>query len=237
MNPQNPSSPPAPAASRNLTTTAAAAALTTAPIATTEATVVARVKYHQRPYKDPLRELHPSSAVIRAGYRSDLSERAIKPPVFRSSTFEFASAQEGELFFQRAYDLPGTDGKAPGLVYSRLNNPNTEIFEDKMVALEKGSNYASAFPSGMSAISTSIMALVPQGGHLLYTNPVYGGTYFFLHSLCPGRLGITSAGINTSDPQILQESIENGTKRPKRLHLHSQFFFRFSQKNNVSLAY
>lgn len=60
-----------------------------------------------------------------AGYHSDLSERAIKPPVFRSSTFEFASAEEGELFFKRAYGLPGTDGKSPGLVYSRLNNPNT----------------------------------------------------------------------------------------------------------------
>ena len=125
-----------------------------------------------RSYKDPLRELHPSSAVMRAGYRADLSERAIKPPVFRCSTFEFADAQEGELFFQRAYGLEGSDGKSPGLVYSRLNNPNTEILEDKMVALEKESNYCSAFPSGMSAISTSIMALIPKGGHILYTNPV-----------------------------------------------------------------
>ena len=90
-------------------------------------------KLEERSYKDPLRELHPSSAVIRAGYNSDLSERAIKPPVFRSSTFEFASAQEGELFFQRAYRLPGNDSKSPGLVYSRLNNPNTEIFEDKIL--------------------------------------------------------------------------------------------------------
>jgi methionine-gamma-lyase len=168
------------------------------------------VKFVDRSYKDPLRELHPSSAVIRAGYRSDLSERAIKPPVFRSSTFEFASAEEGELFFQRAYNLPGNDGKPPGLVYSRLNNPNTEIFEDKMVSIEKGSGFASAFPSGVSAISTSVMALVPRGGHILYTNPVYGGTYFFLNFLCPDRLGITSTGIDTSDNTVLREAIENG---------------------------
>ena len=165
-----------------------------------------------RSYKDPLRELHPSSAVIKAGYHSDLSERAIKPPVFRSSTFEFATAEEGELFFQRAYGLSGDDGKSPGLVYSRLNNPNTEIFEDKMVAIEKGSGYASAFPSGMSAISTAIMALVPKEGHILYTNPVYGGTYFFLRSVCPDRLGITSATVDTSDERALRSAVSDAPR-------------------------
>jgi len=161
-----------------------------------------RVKIEKRSYKDPLRELHPSTAAIRAGYHSNLSERAVKPPVFRCSTFEFASAEEGELFFQRAYNLKGNDGQAPGLVYSRLNNPNTEIFEDKMVAVERGSKHASAFPSGMSAISTTIMALIAKGGHIIYTNPVYGGTALCLYvslftcpfpnkcsfsSLCPSR--------------------------------------------------
>lgn len=82
------------------------------------------IKYDMT-YKDPLRKYHPSTAVIIAGYRSDLSEEAIKAPIFRSSTFEFHNAKEGELFFQRAYNLPGTDNKKPGLVYSRLNNPNT----------------------------------------------------------------------------------------------------------------
>lgn len=168
--------------------------------------------HHRRSYKDPMRELHPSTAVIRAGYHSDLSERAIKPPVFRSSTFEFASAQEGELFFKRAYDLPGTDHKAPGLVYSRLNNPNTEIFEDKMVSVEKGSSFASAFPSGMSAISTTIMALVPSQGHLLYTNPVYGGTYFFLKSICPDRLGVTSTAVDTSNENALQKAVADAPR-------------------------
>ena len=125
---------------------------------------------HSRSYKDPRRELHPSTAVIMAGYRSDLSESAIKAPLFRTSTFEFTSAAAGELYFKRAYHLEGDDGEKPGLIYSRLNNPNTEILEDKMVALEKGSNYASAFPSGMSAISTTIMALVESGGHIIYVS-------------------------------------------------------------------
>jgi methionine-gamma-lyase len=150
-------------------------------------------------YKDPLRDFHPSTAVIHAGYRARLSENAVKPPVFRTSTFEFSRASEGAQFFERAYHLPGDDGQDPGLVYSRLNNPNTEIFEDKMVALEAGATHAAAFPSGMSAITTAILALVPQGGRILYSDPVYGGTYFFLKHLCPERFGITTACVDTSD--------------------------------------
>jgi methionine-gamma-lyase len=150
-------------------------------------------------YKDPLRAFHPSTAVIHAGYRARLSENAVKPPVFRTSTFEFSRAAEGAKLFTRAYHLPGDDGQAPGLVYSRLNNPNTEIFEDKMVALEAGATHAAAFPSGMSAITTAVLALVPPGGRLLYSDPVYGGTYFFLKHLCPERFGITTVCVDTSD--------------------------------------
>ena len=81
---------------------------------------MAHDRHRQHPeYKDPLRAFHPSTAVIHAGYRARLSENAVKPPVFRSSTFEFTSATEGATFFQRAYHLPGDDGQEPGLVYSR----------------------------------------------------------------------------------------------------------------------
>jgi methionine-gamma-lyase len=150
-------------------------------------------------YKDPLRAFHPSTAVIHAGYRARLSENAVKPPVFRTSTFEFSRAAEGARFFARAYHLPGDDGQDPGLVYARLNNPNTEIFEDKMVALEASATHAAAFPSGMSAITTAILALVPPGGRILYSDPVYGGTYAFLKHLCPERFDITTVGVDTSD--------------------------------------
>ena len=222
-------------------------------------------KHGNRSYKDPRRELHPSTAVITAGYRSDWSMAAIKAPIFRSSTFEFANAGDGELYFARAYNLaPLDDGVKPGLIYSRLNNPNTEILEDKMVALERGSAYASAFPSGMSAISTSVMALVPQGGHILYvsqvsyqmlwytvwqkhpppvltyhtschpcnhshdaclfvhfqSSPVYGGTYFFLKTICPDRLGVTTQAVDTSDLHKVATAIQN-TPRLDAIYLES----------------
>ena len=84
----------------------------------------------ERNYKDPLRRYNPATSVILAGYRPRLLEYSGKVPLFRTSTFELKSAKDGAKFFDRAYHLPGDDGEDPGLVYSRLNNPNTEIVED-----------------------------------------------------------------------------------------------------------
>lgn len=159
-------------------------------------------------YKNPLRHYHPATSVILAGYRSGLSEFSVKAPLFRTSTFEFATAKHGEKFFQRAYHLKGDDGKDPGLIYSRLNNPNTEITEDKLVAAEQGGHHALLFPSGMSAISTSILALLPKGGRLAYTDPVYGGTYLFFKEFCPGRFGIETIPLDTSDIKKFEKQIK-----------------------------
>lgn len=159
-------------------------------------------------YKDTRRELHPSTRAILSGYSSRLSEGAVKPPLFRTSTFEFASAEEGRKFFQRAYHLPEDDGEEPGLIYSRLNNPNVEIWEDKMVAVENGAAYGVAFPSGMSAIATTVLATVPLGGRVLYTHPVYGGTYFFFEHLGT-RFGITATAVDTSNLAKVEEAMRD----------------------------
>ena len=159
-------------------------------------------------YKERRRELHPSTRAILSGYSSRLSEGAVKPPLFRTSTFEFANAEEGRQFFQRAYHLADDDGEEPGLIYSRLNNPNVEIWEDKMVAVENGAAYGVAFPSGMSAIATTVLAAVPLGGRVLYTHPVYGGTYFFFEHLGT-RFGVTSTAVDTSDLATVEEAMRD----------------------------
>lgn len=163
----------------------------------------------ERHYKDPLRQFHPATSVILAGYRSRLSEYSVKPPLFRTSTFEFANAEEGARFFRRAYHLPGDDGKEPGLVYSRLNNPNCEIIEDKLVAAEKGATHGLLFPSGMSAISTSLLALLPQGAKILASDPVYGGTYYFLKEMGPARFGLQCKFVDTSDLKAVRRVLES----------------------------
>ncbi|MBW8869463.1 MAG: PLP-dependent transferase [Acidobacteriales bacterium] len=165
----------------------------------------------QPAYKSRLRELHPSTRAILAGYASKFSERSVKPPLFRTSTFEFSSAEEGRQFFQRAYHLPDDDGKEPGLIYSRLNNPNVEIWEDKMVAIENGAAFAAAFPSGMSAISTTLLALLPVGARILYTDPVYGGTYFFLKHFGE-RFGYSAYAVDTSDLSAVESALDNSAQ-------------------------
>ena len=152
-----------------------------------------------RHYKDPLREYHPATSVILAGYRSGLSQNSVKAPLFRTSTFEFSTAKDGEKFFQRAYHLPGDDLKEPGLIYSRINNPNIEIAEDKLVAAEEGASHALLFPSGMSAISFTILSLLPVKSKILYTDPVYGGSYMFFKEFCPNRFNIKTFPVDTSD--------------------------------------
>jgi methionine-gamma-lyase len=80
-----------------------------------------------------------------------------------------------------------------------------------MVALEANATHAAAFPSGMSAITTAVLALVPQGGRILYSDPVYGGTYFFLTHLCPERFGITTVGVETSDLAHTEELLRTNS--------------------------
>lgn len=159
-------------------------------------------------YKNPLRHYHPATSVILAGYRSGLSEFSVKAPLFKTSTFEFATAKHGEKFFQRAYHLKGDDGKDPGLIYSRLNNPNIEIIEDKLVAAEKGGHFALLFPSGMSAISTSILALLQKGSRIAYSDPVYGGSYLFFKEFCPSRFGIETFPIETYDLKKFEKHLK-----------------------------
>jgi methionine-gamma-lyase len=125
------------------------------------------------------------------GYRPELSEGAVKPPVFLTSTFAFRSAEEGKAFFAEAYGLAPHDPKrSMGLIYSRVNNPDLEILEDRL-NLWEGAEASAVFSSGMAAISTSLLALVPLGGAVLFARPVYGGTDYLLEHLLPD-LGMTT---------------------------------------------
>lgn len=118
------------------------------------------------------------------GYRPELSEGAIKSPIFQTSTFVFQTAEEGKAFFELAYGLrkAGPD-EQQGLIYSRLNNPDLEILEDRLT-LWDDAEAALAFQSGMAAIATTCLAYLRPGDILLYSAPVYGGTdHLFNHVL------------------------------------------------------
>ena len=71
------------------------------------------------------RSLSPQTQMMEKGYDPQLSEGAAIPPVFRTSTFVFRSAQEGKRAFEVAYGLRRPDaGETPALIYTRVNNPN-----------------------------------------------------------------------------------------------------------------
>src|ERR1043165_8594916 len=102
--------------------------------------------------------LHPETLMLGYGYDPELSEGAVKPPVFLTSTFVFKSAEEGRDFFDYVSGRrEPPKGLGSGLVYSRFNHPNSEIVEERLAVFERA-EVGSLFSSGMSAIATSLLA-------------------------------------------------------------------------------
>jgi len=120
--------------------------------------------------------LHPETQMLNYGYDPALSEGAVKPPVFLTSTFVFQTAEDGRDFFDFVSgrkDPPA--GQGAGLVYSRFNQPNSEIVEDRLAIYERAEKGV-LFSSGMSAIATTLLAFVKPGDAILHSQPLYGGT-------------------------------------------------------------
>lgn len=142
--------------------------------------------------------LHPESLMMTHGYQPELSEGAVKPPIFQTSTFVFKTAEEGKAFFEVAYGLREKGEKEEmGLIYSRINNPNLEIFENRLKLWDKADDCA-VFESGMSAISTVLMEFLKPGELLIYSSPTYGGTDHFINDYLK-RIGVDSVSINADD--------------------------------------
>lgn len=143
----------------------------------------------KRAHSSQGKEFNPETLALGYGYDPALSEGAVKPPLFLTSTFEFRSADEGRRFFELAYGLrEPAEGEEAGLIYSRLNNPNLQIFEERIAAWDR-TEAAATFASGMAAISTTILTLLRPGEIILSTAPVYGGTHYLLSKVLP-ELGI-----------------------------------------------
>jgi methionine-gamma-lyase len=137
--------------------------------------------------------MHPESLMSSYGYDPKLSEGALKCPIFQTSTFVFKSAEEGKSFFELAYGLrEPAESEQLGLIYSRLNNPDLEILEDRLTLWDDAESCA-VFESGMAAISTTLFALLSPGDLVLISEPLYGGTDYFLKHVLT-RFGIECAG-------------------------------------------
>ncbi len=121
-------------------------------------------------------KLHPETMMLGYGYDPLLSEGAVKPPVFLTSTFLFKTAEEGRDFFDYTSGRKEPpSGTGAGLVYSRFNHPNSEIVEDRLAVYEETESCI-LFSSGMSAIATAVLAYARPGDVILHSQPLYGGT-------------------------------------------------------------
>ena len=139
------------------------------------------------------RELSPETLMMSYGYDPFLSERSLKPPVFHTSTFVFRTAQDGKEFFELAYGLrQKRPAEEPGLIYSRINNPDLEMLEDRLAIWDEAEANLT-FASGMAAISTSLWAYARPGTVIVHSGPVYGGTDFLLKKILP-QFGVTPIG-------------------------------------------
>lgn len=123
------------------------------------------------------------------GYKPALSEGAIKSPIFQTSTFVFKNAEEGKAFFEMAYGLrQKEEGEVMGLIYSRINNPDLEILENRLCLWDEAEECA-VFSSGMSAITTVLLEFLKPGDLVLASSPLYGGTDHFIEKILP-KFGI-----------------------------------------------
>lgn len=159
------------------------------------------------------RPLHPESLMMSYGYTPALSEGAIKCPIFQTSTFAFQSAEEGKAFFELAYGLRRQrPDEEMGLIYSRLNNPDLEILEDRLTLWDEAES-AAVFASGMAAISTTMLTFLRPGDVILHSEPVYGGTDYLLKQILP-LYGIRVVGFRAGTPV---EEAEEALRRSGQL--------------------
>jgi len=164
------------------------------------------------------RKISPESLMMSYGYCADWSEGAIKCPIFQTATFAFKSAEDGKLCFQYAHGEkePGPTETA-GLIYSRMNNPDVEILEDRLTIWDDA-EACCIFSSGMAAIATTVLAHLGPGDVLLHSVPLYGGTEHLVQHVLT-KLGIEAIGFNAGESRAAIESILEKSGHRDRLKM------------------
>lgn len=127
-------------------------------------------------------------------------------PVYRTASFAFSSANEfAEVL----------GGRAPGYSYSRVDNPTADAFATAVAALEghgvDDDVVGQPFASGMAAISSTVMAHVGAGDHVVCAAAVYGGTWSLLANVL-SRFGVTASFVQGNDPADYRAAMNDRTR-------------------------
>ena len=166
--------------------------------------------------------LKPETLMMSYGYDPQFSEGSVKCPVFQTSTFAFKTAEDGKAFFELAYGLrEQRPTEEPGLIYSRVNNPDLEILEERLGLWDEAES-GLVFSSGMAAISTTMFSVLRPGDVLLASVPVYGGTEFLVENILP-QFGIQRVWFGSG---ALGPSLDEAVERARPLGRIAMIYLR-----------
>ena len=138
---------------------------------------------------------------IHSGQQADPTTGSRAVPIYQTTSYVFEDTQHGADLFSLA---------RPGNIYTRIMNPTTAVFEDRMADLE-GGIAALATASGSAAITYAVMNLAGAGDHIVAATTLYGGTYNLLANTLP-HYGITTTFVDPADPENFVRSVQPATK-------------------------
>jgi O-acetylhomoserine (thiol)-lyase len=144
---------------------------------------------------------HFDTVAIHGGHSGDPATHARAVPIYQTTSYLFDSTEHaGKLFALQEF----------GNIYTRINNPTTDVLEQRLAALEGGAA-ALAVASGQAAVVYSILNLARSGDHIVSSNSLYGGTYnAFAHTL--KRFGVEVSLVDFNDPAAVANAIRPNTK-------------------------
>ena len=147
------------------------------------------------------REFKFETLQLHAGQVVDATTKSRAVPIYQTTSFVFEDTQEGAELFAL---------KKAGNIYTRITNPTTSAFEERIAALEGGVG-ALATASGMAAITYTILALAHAGDHVVAASTIYGGTFNLLKETLP-RYGITTTFVDIDNLEEVEAAIKDNTK-------------------------
>ncbi|MCP4844597.1 MAG: O-acetylhomoserine aminocarboxypropyltransferase/cysteine synthase, partial [Actinomycetia bacterium] len=138
---------------------------------------------------------------LHAGARPDPTTGARAVPIYQSTSFVFEdTADAADLFALQKY----------GTIYTRISNPTTAAFEERMASLEGGIG-AVATSSGQAAEFLTAAALTASGDNFVTSSSLYGGTHT-MFDVTLGRFGIEARFVDGDDPAAFAAAIDDRTR-------------------------
>ena len=138
---------------------------------------------------------------LHAGQLPDPATASRAVPIYQTSSYVFDDPEHAASLFNL---------QTFGNIYTRLSNPTTAVFEERMAALENG-RAGLAVSSGMAASMIALVTLVEQGDHIVAARTLYGGTHSLLDFNFK-RFGIEATLVDADDPQAFAAAIRPNTK-------------------------